>query len=42
MGNLNFEDVRLATCKQFVMMLKPWQEGESPNNMCKFHNTTKG
>jgi hypothetical protein len=42
MGNLNLEDVGLATCKQFVMMLKPWQEGDSPNNMCKFPNITKG
>ncbi len=24
------------------MMLKPWEEGESPNNMCEFPNTTKG
>lgn len=34
MENLNLEDARLATWKQFVMMLKPWQEGDSPNNIC--------
>jgi hypothetical protein len=42
MRNMNLEDARLATCKQFVMMLKPWQEGESLDNICKFPNTTKG
>jgi hypothetical protein len=42
MGNLNLEDAGLVTCKKFVMMLKPWQEGDNPNNICKFPNITKG